>query len=153
MVTGSTFSDNKATNDDGGAIDSGDYQATGTLTVTTSTFSSNTANYDGGAIDSGDDSGNGTLSCQRHHVLCLIRLTGAAPSTTGTRPGPAPLASAAPTFTGNSVSTDGGAIDNGDGGGTGTLTISWVDSFGELRQRRRRGHRQRRQRRHGHSHG
>ena len=28
------------------------------------------------------------------------------------------------TFTGNSVSTDGGAIDNGDGGGTGTLTIT-----------------------------
>jgi len=93
-VSGTTFSGNTA--GWGGAIDSGDTSggSVGTLDVTNSSFTGNSASVNGGAIDNGNDTGTGTLS-----------LSGS-------------------TLTGNSATDDGGAIDNGDDGGTGTLTMT-----------------------------
>ena len=122
-VTGSTFSDNAATSDDGGAIDSGDYQGSGTLTVSSSTFSSNTAFYDGGAIDNADDSGTGTLSVTGVTFSANTADWGGAIDNADDA-GSANLGVTGSTFTGNSVTDDGGAVNNGDNGGTGTLTVS-----------------------------
>jgi predicted outer membrane repeat protein len=99
-ITDSSFIDDVAVADssydgDGGSIDNGDNGATGTLTVSDSTFNGETAVGNGGAIDSGDHSGIGTATVSDS------------------------------TFTANTagVLADGGAIDNGDDGGTGTLTV------------------------------
>jgi hypothetical protein len=114
-VSGSTFTDNSAngttlTAGDGGAIDNADIGGRGYLTVSSSTFSANSASAngidtkyhpsDGGAIDNADHGGNG-------HV-----------------------AVSGSTFDGNMTdanhggNSNGGAIDNADEGGTGTLTVS-----------------------------
>ncbi|HTW10852.1 MAG TPA: choice-of-anchor Q domain-containing protein [Acidimicrobiales bacterium] len=103
-VSSSVFLDNTAKGQpgsaaDGGAIDNGDGGGSGTVTVSASTFSGNSASGDGGAIDNGNDGGSGTVTVS------------------------------ASTFSGNSASEDGGAIDNGDNGAgsrvsTGTLTVS-----------------------------
>jgi predicted outer membrane repeat protein len=102
-VSGSTFKGNTATtvsgnslSGDGGAIDSADASGLGTLTVSSSTFTDNSALGDhgeGGAIDSASHSGTGTLT-----------VTGS-------------------TFSGDSAGHDGGAIDNGQDGAS-TLTVT-----------------------------
>ncbi len=69
--------------------------AGGTVRVSDSTFTDNTAGGDGGAIDNGDDSGSGTVTVSDS------------------------------TLAGNAAADgDGGAIDDGDHGGSGTVTIS-----------------------------
>ena len=79
----------------GGAVNSGDANGTGSLNVTTSTFSANSASGSGGAIDSGDYGGTGTANVGES------------------------------TFSGNSaLNFNGGAIDNGDDGGSATLILS-----------------------------
>ncbi len=93
-----TVTDSTFTNNsatyDGGAIENADYHGSGTLTVTDSTFTNNSATYDGGAIDNGAYYGSGTLTVTDS------------------------------TFTNNSSTLDGGAIDNGDASGSGTLTVT-----------------------------
>ncbi len=64
VVAGSTFTNNSAVLGSGGAIDNAGAGGHGTLNVTDSTFTSNSANGtsaiqgDGGAIDNGDESGS-----------------------------------------------------------------------------------------------
>ena len=61
-ITGSTFTDNTAAglDDDGGAIDNADHGGSGTVTISDSTFSGDSA-VDGGEIDTSDNGGNGVL--------------------------------------------------------------------------------------------
>jgi hypothetical protein len=77
----------------GGGLDNA-----GTVTITGSTFTGNTALYpssgDGGAIDSGDDGGGGSVTVT------------------------------ASTFAGNTASLDGGTIDSGDNTGGGTVQVA-----------------------------
>ena len=96
IVSACTFT--RDTANAGGAIDNAD-GGTGTVTVSGSTFSGNSAGEDGGAIDNADNNGTGTLTVS------------------------------ASTFTANTVrpsqqSEGGGAIDSGDNNGTGTLAVS-----------------------------
>jgi len=79
---------------DGGAIDNADRGRGGTLSVSGSTFSGNSAGGEGGAIDNADNDGKGTLTVS------------------------------ASTFSANSAASEGGAIDNADNGGSGALTVS-----------------------------
>jgi hypothetical protein len=93
-VAQATFIKDRA-NANGGAIDNADVGATGTLTVTASTFSNNFAvNGDGGAIANADVGGKG------HVIVVDDRF-----------------------FDNGALSGDGGAIDNGDTGGDGTLSV------------------------------
>ena len=103
-VSACMFSKNTAT--DGGAIDNADKYGTGTVTVSRSTFTANSATgaggtQDGGAIDNADNGGTGSLT-----------VSGS-------------------TFSGNSVGVlrgsyagGGGAIDNTDNGGKGIFSVS-----------------------------
>jgi len=102
-VSACMFSKNTAT--DGGAIDNADKYGTGTVTVSRSTFTANSATgaggtQDGGAIDNADNGGTGSLTVS----------------------GSTFTANTATVSPGNS--NDGGAIDNADNGGTGSLTVS-----------------------------
>jgi len=91
-ISGLTIEDGQANN--GGAIDNAD-GTTGSLTVTDTTFTHNTAVGNGGAIDNGDNSGNGTLIVTDS------------------------------TFSNNTAETNnGGAIDSGDALGHGTVTVT-----------------------------
>jgi hypothetical protein len=102
-VSHSTFFHNY-TNANGGAIDNAGTSGTGTLIVTGSSFSSNSAvNGDGGAIANGDVGGHGS-----------IIVTGS-------------------TFSSNSaINGNGGAIDNGDTRGTGDLSVSGSTFLGNV---------------------
>jgi predicted outer membrane repeat protein len=80
---------------DGGAVANG-YAGTGTLNISGSTFSANTATADGGAISSGEQPGS----------TATLVVTGS-------------------TFSDNKATNDdGGAIDSGDYQATGTLTVT-----------------------------
>jgi predicted outer membrane repeat protein len=103
-VRGSTFSNNAADNGDGGAIDAADgWSTTGTVSVSKSTFTNDSATdsttYDdnivgvGGAIDSGDHGGSGVLEVT------------------------------ATSFTDDIASQSGGAIGNGGDNANGTATV------------------------------
>ena len=95
----------------GGAIDNADSRGTGTLTVSGSTFTANTATgsagttYDGGAIDNADLGGTGTATISGSTFTANTVGYGAVINT-------------------GSTVLDGGAIDNADNGGKGTLTVS-----------------------------
>lgn len=105
---------------DGGALANG-YAGSGTLSVNGSNFSGNTATMDGGAIASGEQ-----------------------PSSTGT------LAVTGSTFTGNEATgDDGGAIDSGDY--QATVDRHQLELFGQQSQLRRWRHRHRRRLWAGHS--
>ncbi len=155
LVTTSTFSGNSAVNGNGGAIDSGDTRgkgslivltsiflgnvaaragaidsadnASGTLSVSASTFSGNVASLDdAGAIDNADWGGSGSLSVSASTFSDnkTVGDGGAIDNadSMGTSEG-AVLVSAS-TFSGNIAEARGGAIDNSDGGGKGTLSVS-----------------------------
>ena len=104
----------------GGAIDNED----GTLTVSGSTFSGNTAAYDGGAIDNGDAGGDGTLTVSGStfsgNTAANDGYGGAIDNGSG---GTGTLTVSGSTFSANTADA-GGAIASGDGGGHGTLTVS-----------------------------
>jgi len=110
-VSACRFSGNAAA--DGGAIDNADNGGTGTLTVSGSTFTRNTATannagiYDGGAIDNADNGGTGTLTVSGSTFVANVAGYGAA--------------ALSPKV---SVIYEGGAIANGDNEGNGTLTVS-----------------------------
>ena len=61
-ITGSTFTDNTAAgaDGDGGAIDNADHGGSGTVTISDSTFTGDSA-VDGGEIDTSDNGGDGVL--------------------------------------------------------------------------------------------
>ncbi len=110
---------------DGGAIANG-YSGSGTLTVSGSTFSGNTATEDGGAIASGEQTGN----------TSTVVVTGSTFSDnaamnddggaidSGDYQGTGTLTVTSSTFSSNTAFYDGGAIDNGDDSGTGTLSVT-----------------------------
>jgi len=126
---------------EGGAID----QTYGTLSLSSTTFTANTAtgsggthSFDGGAIDNGDSS-SGTVTVLgstftantvgRGAPLGSASAGGAIDN--GDNGGTGTLTVTGSTFTGNTVSdcpgsctSEGGAINNADNGGTGTLTVS-----------------------------
>jgi hypothetical protein len=113
-VSASTFSGNLAGY--GGAIASGD-SGIGALSVSGSTFSENSASSNGGAIDNGDgNSFRGTVGVSFRGDLSVSASTFSSNSATGTNRAPGVIVLA---HTG-----DGGAIDNGDNAGTGTLTVT-----------------------------
>jgi Bacterial Ig domain/MBG domain (YGX type) len=133
-VSGSTFSGNSTADGiDGGAIDNGDHGGGGnssTLGVSGSTFSGNTANFDGGAIDNADNGGDASLI-----VTTSTFSTNAATDMDGGaidsgdeapgsgNPGNGDLTVTTSTFWSNTAGSDGGAIDEGDNGGSGAAGI------------------------------
>jgi predicted outer membrane repeat protein len=104
---------------DGGAIDSGDFGG-GSVTVTASTFTGNTAG-DGGAIDSGDVEGGGTVTVTASTFTGNTALHGGAID--GGDGGGGSVTVTASAFSGNTATVDGGAIDGGDSGG-GLVTVT-----------------------------
>ena len=126
-VTLSVFTDNVATGD-GGAIGDGGSRGSGTLEVTSSTFSGNGA-AEGGAIGNGIgfvSSGAATVddSTFSHNHASLEG--GAIDNGDGLGAdsgGTGVLSVSDSTFTKNAASGDGGAIDNGDYTGAGTLEL------------------------------
>ena len=110
---------------DGGAIANG-YSGTATLTVSGSTFSANTATADGGAISTGEQAGS----------TATLLVTGSTFSDnkannddggaidSGDYQATATLTILASTFSSNAANYDGGAIDTGDDSGNGTLTVN-----------------------------
>jgi hypothetical protein len=115
-VSGSTFSGNNAS--DGGAIDNGDNgDNEGTLTVSASSFSGNQA-PDGGAIDNGDNAGEGTLTVSGS-LFSGNQAPGPDVNESMNDVGPFTQCPCGPNNGG-----DGGAIDNGDNGGSGDLTVA-----------------------------
>jgi predicted outer membrane repeat protein len=120
-LTGITIADgNNTSNGTGGGLDNA-----GTVTITGSTFTGNTANL-GGAIDSGDNvgggAGTGTVTVTRSAFSGNTAVLGGAIDS-GNEGGGSVTVTAS-TFTGNSASTNGGAIDSGDDGGGGSVTVT-----------------------------
>ena len=118
-----------------GAIDSGYDHGGGSVTVSGSTFSGNTASRNGGAIDSADSAahtpaggGSVTVSDSTFSGNTAGQLGGAiANDATG---GSGPVTVSASTFSGNAASEDGGAIDSGDDFAGGTVTVA-ADVFAD----------------------
>ncbi len=122
-VNNCTFTGNAAA--DGGAIANG-YSGTGTLNLSGSTFSGNTATADGGAIVNGQRAGStGTL------VVTSSTFSGNTSTTddggaidSGDYGATGTLSVTGSTFSDNVTDLDGGAIDSGDDSGNGTLTVA-----------------------------
>jgi uncharacterized repeat protein (TIGR02543 family) len=123
-ATGTLTITNSAFSDDtagyGGAIDSGD-NGTGTLTVTNSTFSGDSAPY-GGGIDSGLE-GNGTLTVTNSTFSGDSASDDFGGGIDSGQYGTGTLTVTNSTFS-DDIADDGGAIDSGQDGGTGILTVT-----------------------------
>jgi hypothetical protein len=155
FVTASTFFGNSAISGDGGAIDNGDTRgqgglivldsqflgnvaaragaidngdnASGTLSVSGSTFSGNVAALDdAGAIDNADWGGSGTVSVSASTFSSndTVGDGGAIDNADSTGSSEGTVLVSASTFSGNTAEAHGGAIDNSDAGGTGTVSVS-----------------------------
>ncbi len=136
-IVGSTFTDNIATAGDGGAINSsgGGSNAAGTLHVTGSTFTGNQAERitpippfrsegNGGAIDSSDEStSDGTLTVLNSTFSSNTATEGGGAIDAADGGGAGSASVTGSTFTSNSA-IDGGAINNADNAGIGTLTVT-----------------------------
>jgi hypothetical protein len=100
----------------GGGLDNA-----GTVTITGSTFTGNSATWDGGAIDNADNAGNGSVTVTASTFSGnTARLGGAIAS--GEWGGFGTLTVTASTFTGNTVKVGGG---NGLGGYGGAISIGY----------------------------
>lgn len=110
---------------DGGAIANG-YSGTGTLTVSGATFSANTASADGGAIDSGEQPGSTATLVVSGSTFSDNKANNddGGAIDCGDYQATAILTVTASTFSSNTANYDGGAIDTGDDSGNGTLTVS-----------------------------
>ncbi len=110
---------------DGGAIADG-YSGTATLSVTGSTFSANTATADGGAISSGEQPGSTATLAVTGSTFSDNKATDddGGAIDSGDYQATATLTVIASTFSSNTANYDGGAIDTGDDSGNGTLTVS-----------------------------
>jgi hypothetical protein len=122
----------------GGAIESGWYDGTGTVTVTSSTFSGDSSeDGDGGAIESGGHSegvsgalGSGMLTVTKSTFSGDSAVNGGAIAS-GDDGGNGTLTAAKSTFSDDDSVNDGGAIDIGDGGsGTASIVSSTFDGNG-----------------------
>ncbi len=107
----------------GGAVDSGDDGGLGTVKITGSTFTGNTAGSDGGAVDNGDDGGSGTATITGSTFTGNTADFGGAVDNGDGRPGSGTATITGSTFTGNTAA-NGGAVDSGDNSGSGTATIT-----------------------------
>lgn len=127
-ASGSTFSDDTATNDDGGAIDSGDgHKMTGKVTLTNCTFVDDVAFHDGGAVASGDHGGKGTTVVTDSSFSDDTTANGYGDGgaiDSADNAGTGTLTVTESTFTDDVSSLDGGAVDSGDNAGTGVLAVS-----------------------------
>jgi hypothetical protein len=108
---------------DGGAIDNADPAGTSTLTVTGSTFTGNTATSSGGAIDNGDVGSTGAATVTGSTFTGNTASRGGAIDNADDS-GSGTLSVTSSTLTGNTAGDNGGAIDNGDQLGTGTLSVT-----------------------------
>jgi len=132
-VSGSTFTDNSSYSYAGGALAIGDFGASGTATITVSTFTGNNAGDEGGAIDNGFYS---SLDGNTGHATLVVSGTtfednsgnygpGGAIENAGGDGGLATASVSRSTFIGNFANIGGGAIDNAFGSGSvGTLTVT-----------------------------
>ena len=113
---------NNSATADGGAIDNADEYSSAKASVASSTFSGNSARA-GGAIDNGDqDGGNGTLNVAGSTFSGNSGTYGGAIDN-GAQLGSGTANVTTSTFSANSA-TDGGAVDNGDVSGSGNLSIA-----------------------------
>ena len=110
---------------DGGAIANG-YSGTGTLNVSGSTFSGNTATEDGGAIASGEQTGSTATLVVTGSTFSDNEATNddGGAIDSGDYQATGTLTVTSSTFSSNTANYDGGAIDNGDDSGNGTLSVS-----------------------------
>src|SRR5262249_7874435 len=110
----------------GGGLDNA-----GTVTITGSTFTGNSATWDGGAIDNADNQGNGPVT------VTSCTLTGSTVKVGGGNGwggyggaisigygGNGSATVTASTFSGNTAQAAGGAIASGGNGGGGTMTVA-----------------------------
>ena len=109
----------------GGAIANG-YSGSGTLSVSGSTFSGNTATEDGGAIASGEQGGNTSTVVVTGSTFSDNAATDddGGAIDNGDYQGTGTLAVTSSTFSSNTAFYDGGAIDNADDSGSGTLSVA-----------------------------
>ena len=110
---------------DGGAIANG-YSGTGTLNLSGSTFSANTATADGGAIASGEQPGSTAMLVVTGSTFSDNKATNddGGAIDSGDYQATGTLTVTNSTFSSNTANYDGGAIDSGDDSGNGTLTVS-----------------------------
>ncbi len=120
-ITGLTFANGQSPTS-GGAIDTGDGTAGGTVVVSDSTFTGNVADA-GGAIANGNDGGDGTLVVSGSTFSGNGGNDNGAAIANGALNGAGTVTVSGSTFTGNTAD-EGGAISNGAHGGNGTMTIS-----------------------------
>ena len=127
-----TIADGNNTSTNFGGELGGGLDNAGTVTITGSTFSGNTARGNGGAIDTGDGNSGG-LGATGSVTVTASTFTGNTANNGGAidnaqNGGTGSVTVTASTFSGNtadSLAGDGGAIDNGDvGGGSMTVTAS-----------------------------
>jgi len=126
-VTDSSFYDNGALSGDGGAIDNGDTRGKGTLYVTGSVFEQNAAGR-AGAIDNGDNA-TGTLSVASSSFITNVAASddaGAIDNADWGGQGTAHITTS--TFHGDDTIGNGGAIDNADSEPTSRGTTYVSDS-------------------------
>ena len=137
-ISSSTFTGNSTQSGDGGAIDSGDYEgnylaSSGSVTLTNSVFTDNSAYNCGGAIDSNDaganepgtySSGFLTVSSTEFSGNTSVTGAGGAINTADGRGASADATITASQFTDNHGGDYGGAIANADDFGIGLLTVS-----------------------------
>lgn len=114
-ITGSTFIGNSA--GDGGAIDNGDGDGSGTVTISDSTFTGNAVpGGDGGAVDNADAGGSGTVTITGSTFTGNSSEWGGAVNngSGGVVAGslPVSMSIADSTFSGNTATDQGGAVDN-----------------------------------------
>jgi hypothetical protein len=126
-VIGSSFLDNGALSGDGGAIDNGDTRGNGTLHVTGCIFEQNAAGR-AGAIDNGDNA-SGTLTVASSSFITNVAATddaGAIDNADWGGQGTAHITTS--TFSGDDTIGNGGAIDNADSETTSRGTTYVSDS-------------------------
>ncbi len=115
---------NNSTSTDGGAINNGDGQPGGSVTLSSMTLVSNTSAYDGGAIDNADNGGSGSLAITNSTFTSNSAGSDGGAVDSADNAGTGSLTITNSTFTSNSAGSDGGAVANADNAGSGPLVIS-----------------------------
>jgi predicted outer membrane repeat protein len=123
-----TIADGNNTSTNFGGELGGGLDNAGTVTITGSTFSGNTARGNGGAIDTGDGNSGG-LGATGSVTVTASTFTGNTANNGGAidnaqNGGTGSVTVTASTFAGNTATSDGGAIATGNGSGSVTVTAS-----------------------------
>jgi hypothetical protein len=126
-----TFSNDTAAGE-GGAVANGDFGGSGSVTISGSTFTGNSAQY-GGAVDTGDNIGSGsvTISDSTFTGNSAGHNGGAIDNgdqSNGLGSGPWSVSITGSTFSGNTATGDGGAIDNADQNPHAAAAVTVADS-------------------------